>query len=190
MIIQQLGQQGARGIPFAVARPVFSPDTIMHRLAKQRLRLLLPNDVDKVPGAIGKDDAMDFGCLLHGLEQRVERFVGRNIGEGGEALIGLAGVFAVDGSAERLGVLSAGGGLGRMEDFGTAAAVLVNAIGVAIEDLENRKRLLLRGQFARHVPCGGDGHEGVESDVVLAAECAGVGQRGGSDERAQLGAGI
>ena len=68
--------------------------------------------------------------------------------------------------------------------------MFLNAIGISIQNFENRQGLLLRWQLARHVPCRGDGHHSMEADVVFAAKGAGVGQSGGGDERAQLGAAV
>ena len=100
MLFEQFGQQSARGVPFAIAVPVFGLNAIVDRLAKQRLRLLLADDVDKVPGAIGEDDAMDLGGFLHGLKEGVERFVGGDVGECRESLIRLVGILAVNGITE------------------------------------------------------------------------------------------
>ncbi len=68
------------------------------------------------------------------------------------------------------------------------AAELLDAVGIAIEHLQDGQRPLGRRQIERHVPGGGQGHERMEADVVLSAERAGIGQRGGRHELAGLDA--
>ena len=46
----------------------------------------------------------------------------------------------------------------------------------------------LFGKFCRHLQCGRERHESVVAGVVLAAEGAGVRERPGRGERAEIGA--
>ena len=81
-------------------------------------------------------------------------------------------------------------GRDRVQHFALAAAVFVNAVGVAIEHLQHRQRLPLDRQLARHVVGRRQGHHRVEADIVLAAERAGIGQRRRGHQRLELGAAI
>ena len=67
-------------------------DAVTNRLTKHRVSLLLADDVEQLPGAVGKDDAVDLGVVLDGDEQAVERLVGRDGGDRGEGVLGLVHV--------------------------------------------------------------------------------------------------
>ena len=89
----------------------------------------------------------------------------------------------------RLGLkLGLGGARGnRMQHFVFSPAMLLDAIGVAVQYLENRKRLLDLGQLDRHVVGRRKRHHRVETDIILAAERPRVGQRSGRQQMAQVG---
>ena len=152
--------------------------------------LFLADDVEQLPGAVGEDDAVDLGVVLDGDEQAVERLVGRDGGDRGEGALGLVHVLAAHGVAEGLARVVPGrehARLDRVQHFRGAAAVFLDAVRVAVEHLEHGQRATVFGQLARHVIGGGEGHQGVEADVVLAAERPRVGQRRGGHELLQLG---
>ncbi len=75
-----------------------------------------------------------------------------------------------------------------VEHLAGASAELLNAVGVAVKHFEHGEGLLGDGELLGHVPRGGEGHEGVETDVVLSAEGAGVGQGASGHEGLQAGA--
>ena len=154
--------------------------------------LFLADDVEQLPGAVGEDDAVDLGVVLDGDEQAVERLVGRDGGDRGEGALGLVHVLAAHGVAEGLARVVPGrehARLDRVQHFRGAAAVFLDAVRVAVEDLEHGQGAAVFGQLARHVIGGGERHQGVEADVVLAAERPRVGQRRGGHELLQLGPG-
>ena len=63
------------------------------------MSLFLADDVEQLPGAVGEDDAVDFGFVLDGDEQAVEGVVGRDGGDRGEGALGLVHVLAAHGVA-------------------------------------------------------------------------------------------
>ena len=60
------------------------------------------HDVEQLPGAIGENDAVDFGLVLDGDQQAIERLVGRAGGDRGEGALCLLHVLPAHGVAERL----------------------------------------------------------------------------------------
>ena len=77
--------------------------------------------------------------------------------------------------------------LDRVQHFRGAAAVFLDAVRVAVEDLEHGQGAAVLGQLAGHVIGGGEGHQRVEADVILAAERPRVRQRRGGHELLELG---
>jgi hypothetical protein len=77
-----------------------------------------------------------------------------------------------------------------VQHFLAAAAVLADAVRVAVEDLEHRQRLLAARHRHRHPVRRRERHHRVEADVVLAAERARVRERARGDEVAQARAGL
>ena len=63
-----------------------------------------------------------------------------------------------------------------MQHFVFSAAFFLDAVRVAIQDLENRQRTFVLGKLPRHVISGSQRHHGVEADVVLAAKGSHIGQ--------------
>ena len=185
----------ARGssVPAGCLRAALALDAVADRLAEHRVGLFPAHDVEQLPGAIGQDDAVDLGLVLDGDQQAVERLVGRAGGDRGEGALGLVHVLPAHGVAERLARVVPGrehARLDRVQHLRGTAAVLLDPVRVAVEDLEHRQRASVLGQLARHVIGGREGHQGVEADVVLAAEGPRVGQRRGGHELLQVGPGV
>ena len=62
--------------------------------------------------------------------------------------------------------------------------------GIAMEHLEDGQRSALARHLLGHVIRGGERHEGVIAVVIVPAERAGIGQRGGGDEFIERQTGI
>ena len=69
-------------------------------------------------------------------------------------------------------------------------AQLLDVVGVAVEDLQERHGLLRLGQLARHLVRRHQGHQGVIALVIVAAEGAGIRQGRGGDQPAEVFAGL
>ncbi len=190
VFFQQLREERARLVLTAIVRPGLGAHAIAHRLAQERVRVVAADEIEQVPGAIGQHDAVDFGVVLHGVEEVVERVVGGELGERGEGPLGFGHVFAVDGFAEEFGAGAAFAERGRFDgvkDFFVAPAFFLDSVGISVKDLEDRQRLERLGQLARHVERRRQRHHGVEADVILAAESTHVGQGRGRDQVLEVG---
>ena len=132
---------------------------------------------------------MDFGVIVHGKKQIVEGVVRRAFGDGRENLFRFVHVFAPNGLTENFAIGSAieMAGFDGVQNFAFAPAMLLDAIGVSVEDFEDGERLAFFRQFLRHMESRGQRHHRVEPDVIFAAKSAGVGKRGGSYETSQIG---
>ncbi len=67
---------------------------------------------------------------------------------------------------------------------------LLDVAGIAVEHLQDRQRPLRLGQLARHLVGRRQRHDRVVAIVILAAERAGVGQRGGRHQLAEVRPGL
>jgi len=76
----------------------------------------MADEVEQIPGAIRKDNSMDLGMILNGVEQVVESIGGSGLGDGGKE-----GVRASFGSLTMDGVAN---GFGAGPAFGQAEQVL------------------------------------------------------------------
>ena len=192
VLVEEFGKDFARlGVGGGLA-PIFGFDAVTDGLTKHRRGLFLADQPEQIPGAIRKNDAVDFRVVVNGVEETVEGVIGRAIGEGRERLFGLGELFAADQIAhffasERFAIeWRRGHG---MEDFVFASASFLDAVGVAVKDFEDGESLRLGRQLLRHVPGGRQRHQGVKADVIFAAEGAGVGEDASLEQRAQGNAG-
>jgi len=62
--------------------------------------LVFADEVEQVPGAIREDDPMDFGVVLHGIEEMIEGIVRAELGQRSERALGIVHVLAVDRFAQ------------------------------------------------------------------------------------------
>ena len=106
-----------------------------------------------------------------------------------EVVVGICEGFFGCGSEDRLGFFHrcrtgrgtedfpAGGDLARVraveafEVFFSGAADALDAVGIAVENFENREALFPGRKQAGHIESGDECHFRVEADVVLSAEC-------------------
>ena len=193
VLLQHFRQQRARLVPGGVAITGFRLEAVAHRLAEQRVRLLLADDVEHVPAAVGENHAVYLRVVLHGVEQVIESVFRRNLRERGKGLFRTRHVFASHGVAQRFAadaIFDQRGRLDGMQHFVLASAFFLDAIRVSVKHLEHGQRLQFLGQLLRHAVGGRQRHHCVEADVVFAAEGARIGQRGGSDEFVEVGAGF
>ena len=94
------GKRVAGLVDLGVVSPVaLALDAVPDRLPEHRMSLLLADDVEQLPGAVGEDDAVDLGVVLDGDEQAVERLVGRVGDDRGEGALGLVHVLPAHGVA-------------------------------------------------------------------------------------------
>ena len=193
MLIQQLGQQRSGPVDGCTVRPdSLALHAVADRLPEQRVRMLVADQPEQVPGPIGQDDTVDLGIVLHGKQQAVESVRGSSPREGRENAFRLGHVLAANGVAQDLAASLVRRRLDRtdrMKHLGLAPAVLLNPACVAVEHLEHGKRTAGVGQFHRHVVGRGQGHHRVEAHVVLAAEGPRVGQGSRRDQLAEIRAG-
>ena len=73
-----------------------------------------------------------------------------------------------------------------MQSLVCVAAQLLNVVGIAVEDLQNRHCLLRVRHLARHLVRRHECHQGVIALVIVAAERAGVGEGGGGYQPAEV----
>ena len=189
MVLEHFGQERARLIAFLVSRPGLSLDAIANGLTQESVGVLFTDEIEQIPGAIGKDHAMDFGVILHSLQQTIEGFFGTKRGHARKGTLGLGHILMMDGAPERFGRRQrtwSFRGTDRTKDFFLASTLFLDAVGIAVKHFENRQRLKGFGKLAGHVERRRQRHHRMETDVILPTESAGVGQRRSRDEAAQL----
>ncbi len=127
--------------------------------------------------------------VVHRVQQVVEGLVDRAAHQGGKRLLGCDDVLVPRGLAQSFTAVFTWADVGRrnrVQHFAGAAAMFVNAVGVAIKNFEDRQRLAFPRQFQRHVIGGRQRHHRMEANIVLAAKSPRVGQRSGGQQRAQV----
>jgi hypothetical protein len=67
------------------------------------VRVFLADKVEQIPGSVRKNDAMDLGVILNGVEQVIERVARPRLGNGGEEAFGFFSVLPMDCVADRFG---------------------------------------------------------------------------------------
>jgi hypothetical protein len=160
-------------------------------LAEKGLGMFLPNEVEQVPRTVGKNDAMDFSVVLNRVEEIVKSVAWTSLCDHSEEAFRFIHGLAMNGVPNGFSTgaaFSELSGFDSVKHFVFASAFLLDAIGVAIEDFENRQGLHGSGQFTSHVERWRKGHHRVKADVIFAAKSAGVGQGARSDETPKLGA--
>ena len=60
------------------------------------MRVFLADKVEQIPGSVRKNNAMDLGVILNGVEQIVEGITRARLGDGGEEALGLFSGLAMD----------------------------------------------------------------------------------------------
>ena len=132
---------------------------------------------------------MDLGIVLHRKQQIVEGLVRGALGERRESLLRGVHSFAPHGLAQKFAARTAFREFDRlhlMQHLLFAPAPFLNAIGIPVKHLEDRQRLPFGRKLQGHVQRRGQGHHGMESDIVLAAKRARIGQRARRDEPPQV----
>src|SRR5713101_4889644 len=130
MVFEHFRKERARLIAFVVSRPGLGLDAIAHGLTQKSVSVLFTDEIEQIPGAIGKDHAMDFGIILHGLQQTIEGSFGAQCGNDRESTRGLVAILMMDGSAKRFGGRRRGssfGGVGSTKDFCLASTLFLDA---------------------------------------------------------------
>ncbi len=143
VVIHQLRQHGT---DLRLALPARNPpslgsNTEAHRLAQQRMRVPLSDQIDERPSAVRKDDAMDFRVILHGVLQGVVRLVERALRDLSKGTFGAFEVGGPCGGAKRLTRAHAGlrrCGTDLAQDFVGAASLLFDVCRVAVQDFQDR----------------------------------------------------
>ena len=154
--------------------------------------MLLAGEVEQAPGTPGEDDAVDVDVVLDEVLKVVVRLVERTSRPARRRSARPPPYLAAGASRalrrrtrrrraapDRPGAAPRG-----------VAAHLLNVVGIAVEHLQDRQGPLRLGQLARHLVGRHQSHERVVAVVILAAEGAGVGQRGGGHQPAEVLAGL
>src|SRR5437867_388790 len=192
MLFQQNGEKRSRLIRFGNMLRRLGLDTITNRLTQERMGLLFANEVQKVPGSIRENDTVNFSVILDGTEQVVECRLGSELGDRGKASLGFGDIFIPDGLKKKFSrwtALDCRRRKDRMQDLVLATALFLNTIGITVKDFEYRQRLQRRRQLLGHVKRRRQSHHGMKTDVIFAAEGAGIGQSARRYELAKLRAG-
>ena len=84
-----------------MATCLFAADTVVERLTQERMRVLVPDQVEKIPRPIGEHDAMNLGVVLDGPKEVVEGIAGLAAGQSGEGPLGEFQVFVAYRIAQR-----------------------------------------------------------------------------------------
>ena len=192
--VEQLRQEGPqRLLGFVATDAALLVHAEPHRLAEQRVGVLLAGEVEQGPGAPGEHDAVDVDVILDDVLEVVVGLVERPARQRGEGPLGRLHVLPPGRLAQGFRPRQArghGGRLDGMQGLVVQASHLLDVVGVAVEDLQDRQRPLRLGQLARHLVRRHQRHDRVVAIVILAAERAGVGQRGGRHQLAEVGPGL
>ena len=136
---------------------------------------------------------MDLGGVIDFDQKRVEgidRFA--LLANGREGGLGGGQIRLADGVAKLLAGRLVGRELARLhrlEHFRLLAADFLQPRAVSHQHLHDGQRLALGARFlGRHLVGRREGHQGVEADVVLAAEGSGIGERCRGREGPEIGA--
>src|SRR5262249_15146064 len=89
VLIEQFGQQGAGLIPSAAVGPGFGLNTITDGLSQERMRVLLADKIQQIPGAIREYYTMYFSCVLNRVEEVIKGITCAGLRECGEEAFGL-----------------------------------------------------------------------------------------------------
>src|SRR5437879_4677136 len=73
-----------------------------------------------------------------------------------------------------------------MKHFFLAAAFFLDAVGVSVKDFENGEGLQVLREFLCHMQRWSECHHGVETDIILAAKGASIGESRGCDKFAKF----
>ena len=88
MFIHDLGQQVAGLAVPGMLVAAFGVDAVMNGLAEQSVRLLLANEAEEIPGAVGHHHAVHFVVIMHGVQDCIEGILGGGCRQRGEHRLG------------------------------------------------------------------------------------------------------
>ena len=114
MLFEHPRQERARLVPRSRMLTQLGLHTVADGLAEERVGLLLADEAEQVPRAIRKDDAVDFGVILHGEEELIQRGVRRKLRQRGEGPLRFVAILAADSFTQDL---SASAALGQRRWF-------------------------------------------------------------------------